>query len=149
MEPTPGQSRLPELSLINEVTALATSTADLSELLQALVERGIRAVNGNRGFIALVDFDSGRLVIQCAAGEGWNDEKKLRRLDLHTGEGKGITTYVAATGKPYRTGDVDLDPYYLPYFSDVRSEIAVPILDAQGRTRGVINVESPINDAFD
>ena len=134
---------------MNEVTALATSTADLCELLQALVERGIRAVNGNRGFIALVDFDSGRLDIQCAAGEGWNDEKKLRRLDLHTGEGKGITTYVAATGKPYRTGDVDKDPYYLPYFSDVRSEIAVPILDAQGRTRGVINVESPSNDAFD
>jgi signal transduction histidine kinase/putative methionine-R-sulfoxide reductase with GAF domain len=132
-----------------EAMALATSTADLSELLQDLLEQGVRAVNGNRGFVALVDFDSGQLVIQCVAGEGWNDEIKLRRLELHTGEGTGITTYVAATGKPYRTGDVDHDPYYLPYFSDVRSEIAVPILDAQGRTRGVINVESPSNDAFD
>lgn len=132
-----------------EVTALATSTADLSRLLQDLLEQGVRAVNGNRGFIALVDFDSGQLLIQCVAGQGWNDEIKLRRLELHTGEGIGITTYVAATGKPYRTGDVDHDSYYLPYFPDVRSEIAVPILDAQGRTRGVINVESPSNDAFD
>lgn len=149
MQPNPGQPCLPELSLIEEVTALATSTADLSALIQALLERGIRVVGGNRGFIALVDFDSGQLLIQCAAGEGWDEEKKLRRLELHTGEGTGITTYVAATGRPYRTGDVDRDPYYLPYFSDVRSEIAVPILDSQGRTRGVINVESPVNDAFD
>ena len=117
MQPTPGQSRLPELSLIDEVTALATSTADLSNLLQALLERGVRAVDGNRGFIALVDFDSGQLLIQCADGEGWDEEIKRRRLELHTGEGKGITTYVAATGKPYRTGDVAQDAYYLPYLS--------------------------------
>ena len=147
MQPTPGQPCPPD-SLIYEITALPTSTADLCELLQALLERAVRAVNGNRGFIALVDFDSGQLIIQCAAGEGWDEGRKLRRLELHTGEGKGITTYVAATGRPYRTGDVDEDPYYLPYFSDVRSEIAVPILDGQGRTRGVINVESPVNNAF-
>ncbi len=140
---------MPELSLINEVTALAASTADLSELLQALLERGVRVVNGKRGFVALVDFDQGRLVIQCGTGEGWTDDKKEQRLLLHTGEGKGITTYVAATGKLYRTGDVDQDPYYIPYFPDVRSEIAVPILDAHGRTRGVINVDSPQRDAFD
>lgn len=148
MQPTPGSPCLPELTLMDEVTALAITSASLCELLQALLERGIRVVSGNRGFIALVDFDSGQLVIQCAAGEGWDEDKKLRRLELHTGDGKGITTYVAATGKPYRTGDVDNDPYYIPYFSDVKSEIAVPILDTQGRTRGIINVESPSNDAF-
>lgn len=138
-----------DTSAILEITALAASTSDQSELLQAMLERGLRAVNGNRGFIAVVDFDSGRLVIRHTAGEGWDQEKIQTRLHLHTGEGSGITTYVGATGKPYRTGDVHSDPYYIPYFDDVRSELAVPIMDAYGRTRGVINVESPKPDAFD
>ncbi len=138
-----------DISAIQEITALAASTSDQSELLQAMLERGLRAVNGNRGFIAVVDFDSGRLVIRHTAGEGWDQEKIQHRLHLHTGDGTGITTYVGATGKPYRTGDVHSDPYYIPYFDDVQSELAVPIMDAYGRTRGVINVESPKPDAFD
>jgi signal transduction histidine kinase len=137
-----------DMSAIQEITALAASTSDQSELLQAILERGLRAVNGNRGFIAVVDFDSGRLVIRHTAGEGWDQEKIQTRLHLHTGDGTGITTYVGATGKPYRTGDVHNDPYYIPYFDDVRSELAVPVVDAYGRTRGVINVESPKPDAF-
>jgi signal transduction histidine kinase len=96
-----------------------------------------------------VDFDSGQLVIRHTAGEGWDEEKKRHRLELHTGDGRGITTYVGATGKPYRTGDVRSDPYYIPYFDDVHSELAVPIVGAHGHTKGVVNVESPRPDAFD
>lgn len=149
MSSNPGQLCVSELSLTEEITALAASTTDLAELLQAVLERGLPAVGGNRGFIALVDFDSGQLVIRHTAGEGWDEDKGQHRLHLHTGDGKGITTYVGATGKPYRTGDVRKDSYYIPYFDDVRSELAVPMVDAHGRTRGVINVESPDTDAFD
>ena len=143
-----GQLCASELALIQEVTALAASTTDLEKLLQAVLEQGLRVVGGNRGFIALVDFESGQLVIRHTAGEGWDKEKIRQRLHLHTGEGKGITTYVGATGKPYLTGDVRKDPYYIPSFDDVRSEAAVPISDPYGHTSGVINVESPENDAF-
>ncbi len=136
-------------SALQEIAALAASTADQEELLRTLLDRGLLAVRGNRGFIAVVDFDSGRLVIRFTAGEGWDKEKIRKRLHLHVGEGRGITTYVGATGKPYCTGDVETDQYYLPYFDDVKSELAVPIVDAFGRTRGVINVESPSRDAFD
>lgn len=140
---------VPELSLVEEITALSASTTNLADLLQAVLERGLQAVGANRGFIALVDFDSGQLVIRHTAGQGWSEEKVRQRLHLHTGDGKGITTYVGATGKPYRTGNVNDDPYYIPSFDDVQSELAVPMVDAYGRTRGVINVESPQPDAFD
>jgi len=60
----------------------------------------------------------------------------------------GITSHVAATGKPYVTGNVDADPYYFAFFSDVSSEIAVPIIDGNGVTRGVINIESFRPDHF-
>ncbi len=139
---------IPEECLVRKVTSLATSMTDLNELLQTILDSGLTAVGGHRGFIALVDFDKGELVIQCSAGEGWDDDKKRKRLELHTGEQKGITTYVAATGKPHRTGNVHEDQYYIEYFKDVRSEVAVPIIDAHGQARGVINVESPDSNAF-
>ena len=60
----------------------------------------------------------------------------------------GITSHVAATGQPYITGNVDADPYYYAFFDDVCSEIAVPLLDGNGHTRGVINIESCSPDHF-
>ena len=137
------------MPIVQEAAAFASSAPRLSDLLEGILQRGLRAVGGHRGFIAKVDFESGRLVIQCGAGSGWTQDKLNRRLEWHTGEGKGITTYVAATGKPYWTADVSQDPYYLKYFDDVVSELAVPILDAQKRTRAVINVDSPKTRAFD
>ena len=55
---------------------------------------------------------------------------------------------MAATGKPYITGDVAADPHYFAFFDDVRSEIAVPLIDGNGRTRGVINMQSFERDHF-
>lgn len=138
----------PELCLIRQISALASAASSLDELLQAILDRVIVLVDANRGFVALVDFDRGELLIKCSAGEGWDAEKMHQRLQLHASEQKGITTFVAATGKPHCTGDVSKDPYYIKYFDDVASELAVPIVDAYGRTRGVINVESPKKNAF-
>lgn len=137
-----------ELACIQEAMAFAAMTGDLPNLLQGILTRGLKIVNAYRGFIAMTDFDSGQLTIQSVDGPGWNDDKRRQRLEWHAGEGKGITTFVAATGKPYRTGNVKDDPYYLRSFDDVVSELAVPILDSQRRTRGVINVDAPRLDAF-
>jgi len=138
-----------DIVFIQEAMAFAASTSSLEELLLGILERGLQAVDGRRGFIAKVDFDSGQLAIQSSAGPGWTKEQLRQRLEWHTGAGRGITTYVAATGTPYYTGNVKDDPYYLAHFDDVVSEIAVPIIDSQRRTRGVINVDSPRSDAFD
>lgn len=140
---------VPELLLLKEVSELAAASTNLDNLLQTILEKTMTAIGGNRGFIAMVDFDSGQLDTRYTAGEGWDEERKKQRLELHTGDGRGITTYVGATGKPYKTGDITKDPYYIPSFKDVKSELAVPIIDAYRRTRGVINIESPKPDAFD
>jgi len=131
-----------------EATEFTASVSDPRELLRGILKRGLHAVDGQRGFIAEVDFDSGELSIQCGDGVGWTEDRLRQRLELHAGGGKGITTYVAATGKPYFSGNVDEDPYYLRYFDGVQSEIAVPIVDSDGRTRGVINVDSMEPNAF-
>ena len=77
-------------------------------------------------------------------GEAVNGHVQRRKTEGRS----GITSHVAATGKPYITGNVDADPYYFAFFDDVCSEIAVPLVDGNDRVRGVINIESFRPDYF-
>jgi len=126
--------------------------ADMSQggrqTLAALLKHATTSLGATRGFLALVDHETGELVIEFTEGEGWTEENRKRRLRIGQQEGRGITAYVAASGKPYRTGNVSKDPYYLPFFDDVVSELAVPLLDSFGRVLGVINLESDKENAF-
>jgi putative methionine-R-sulfoxide reductase with GAF domain len=68
--------------------------------------------------------------------------------DLKLRVGEGITGWVARTGKPARVGKVKQDPRYIMLRPEVRSELAVP-LEVKGLVRGVLNVDSDQEDAFD
>lgn len=61
--------------------------------------------------------------------------------------GKGITGWVAQTGKPVRLGDVRSDPRYYSIREDIRSELCVP-LRAGDRIIGVLNVETTEPNAY-
>ncbi len=128
-------------SLNNLFSAAIRGLPGEKEMLQNTLDAGLQAVRGRRGFIALVDHETGALEVACVAGKGWNEENRRMRLSLSNEQARGITGHVAITAQPYITGDVDRDPYYLKYFDDVKSEIAVPILAPQGQTRGVINID--------
>ncbi len=118
-------------------------------VLQATLDASVETVRAKRGFLALVNHETGGLEVSCTAGPGWTDENRRMRLHLSNETERGITGHVALSGKPYISGNVARDRYYLKYFDDVVSEIAVPILGAHGQTRGVINVDSEDPDAFD
>lgn len=137
------------LRQLGRLVQQAVSQTDIDQFLTTALEEGMKLVGGFRAFVALVDEDAGELVIHSALGPGWDEEKRQRRLQVAQEEGKGITGYVAATQRPYCTGDVRHDPHYLRFFEDVVSEMAVPIVDAYGRTRGVINIESDQPNAYD
>lgn len=137
----------------------AVETDDIHLFLKELNEVATDAIRGDRGFIALANNDTGELSLVATAGDGWTDDVRAMRLKIsehdHTSvRGKaaerrsGITSHVAATGKPYLTGDVSADPYYFAFFDDVSSEAAVPLVDGNGHTRGVINIESFKGDHF-
>ncbi|MDW8367761.1 MAG: GAF domain-containing protein [Abditibacteriales bacterium] len=123
--------------------------AEYEEWLQSTLDEALAAVHGRRAFLALVDMDRGMLVVRFTAGDGWDAEKKQRRLTLSQPRGdflqsrRGITGHVAQTGQPYVSHDVRTDPHYIKFFEDVRSEVAVPVIDpTSGRTLGVLNVDS-------
>ncbi|HEY3284720.1 MAG TPA: GAF domain-containing protein [Armatimonadota bacterium] len=132
-----------------DATLIDVADARCNNQLHSLLERAVRDLRGKRGFLALVDQDTGELVVQYTSGEGWDETVIQRRLRIGQQEGRGITAFVAASGVSYRTGDVTRDAYYVRYFEDVRSEVAVPLVDAFDRVIGVINIESERYFAFD
>jgi signal transduction histidine kinase len=124
-----------------------SSILDIDELLKAILEEGLAAVKGTRGFVGLIDRSTGVLNLSITAGQGW-DRQPGRSIPITDEPGRGITIWVVTTGIPYVTGDVRRDPHYVMFFPDVRSEITVPLMNRDGRTIGVINIESEEIDAF-
>lgn len=141
--------RLADPTSFAGISRLIATSDSIDEVLGAILEEAVGLCRAARGFLAIVDHDRGELDVRYTAGEGWTEEKRLGRLKVSEETGRGITSHVAATGKPYRAPNVLEDPYYLMSFEDVRSEIAVPLVDSFHRTRGVMNIESTELSAFD
>jgi signal transduction histidine kinase len=141
------------LTLVRHLARRAIEVDEAQVLFDEMNRAAMDAVGADRAFIALAHDGTGELVLVSTAGAGWTDEFRAMRLKIdEEGRGSkgqsGITSHVAATGQPYITGDVNADPYYFAFFDDVYSEIAVPLLDSNGHTRGVINIESFQRDHF-
>ena len=138
---------------IHSLTRRSVEIGDWRELLVTLAEESTKVTGADRAFLALVNEDSGELRIHAVAGSNWNEELRAQRLKITSGQdssgkGRGITGYAAATGETYITGDVTRDPHYYAFFDDVASEIAVPLVDDNGITRGVLNLQSRQYDFF-
>jgi len=136
-----------ELESFHRATRFLRSILDIDQLLHAILEEALDAVRGTRGFVGLINRSTGNLELRITAGQGWETEH-ARSIPITDEPGHGITIMVAVTGVPYVTGDVRRDPNYVMFFPDVRSEIAVPLVNRDGRTFGVLNIESEETDAF-
>lgn len=130
------------------ISRLIVTSESVGKVLGTILEESVRVCGAVRGFLAIVDHDRGELDVRYTAGEGWSEEKRLGRLRVSEETGRGITSHVAATGRLYCSPNVELDPYYIRSFDDVRSELAVPLVDSNRRTRGVMNIESTEPAAF-
>jgi signal transduction histidine kinase len=137
-----------------DVDVSQTSLAGADELLKVALDEAMREVGGTRAFLALVDTLSGELALRFTVGEGWTDAARGIRVNVDAPDHdtpqwrQGITRHVVVNGRAYWTGDATSDPYYLGFFEDVCSELAVPIRGLEGGTIGVINIESTRRDAF-
>lgn len=139
----------PNPSSFARLSRLIVDGRPIDEVLQAVLEEAAASCGADRGFLAIVDHDRGELDVRYTVGMGWSEEKRRERLKVSRETGRGITSRVAATREPYLSPNVLEDPYYIMSFEDVRSEIAVPVLDNLRRTRGVLNLESLRHNAFD
>src|SRR5215210_1477980 len=104
---SPKADEAPFLDSINALLIRVIGAAGAPpDILQQTLDAGMAAVGGHRGFLAIVNHETGELQITCTSGEGWTDETRRMRLQLSRETHRGITGHVALTCQPYITGNV-------------------------------------------
>lgn len=150
-ETRPDRTRA-ELTRLARLSLVAVSGGTVAELLARYAEEAVAATGATRGFVALAEIETGGLELVATAGGGWTEEARRDRLRQRVGDDcacQTITCQVAATGRAVRIDDVTaLGTDYHPFFPDVRSVLALPIVEPGERVRGVINLESEIPGEF-
>ena len=131
-----------EKEVLLEVAKALSEPLELEEVLAAIL-RSLREV---------VDFDAAAVylanrktlalerVIEVGYPDGSDDAFGLR-------VGVGLVGWVAKTGEAVIVSDVHRDPRYVAARSETRSELAAPLV-FHGRTIGVFNLESDLEDAY-
>lgn len=95
---------------------------------------------------AILLIDSATEDLVMVDSHGYPPETRGLRLPLKGS--RGLSCWVAEHGEKLYVPDVRLDDRYVEGVPEARSELIVPIR-IQGRTLGVLNVESDVVDAFD
>ncbi len=134
--------RLEEVRFLQEVALAATSTLDFDEVLRRSVEALQRWLRFEVFGFLVVDERTGLLRLHPAF-VGIPEE--LHGFTIPIGE--GITGWVAQTGEPYISPDVQSNGHYYDAIPGIRSEICVPVKSGD-RVIAVIDVESIRPNAF-
>jgi signal transduction histidine kinase/putative methionine-R-sulfoxide reductase with GAF domain len=137
-----------ELNRLRRAGLLISSRLRLEETLEAILHMALEVTNAHYGIFRLVD-KSGQLVTRAVAGECLA-QPLVEALPL---DESSVMGWVAAHRQPVCIPDLRAEPWsriYYPFDAglDMRSELAVPLVDASGRLEGVLNLESPQVGAF-
>ena len=128
---------------------LISSRLRLEETLDSILQLALEITNAQYGIFRLLDRNGEFLV--TSAVHGLHMERPLvEKLPL---EGNSIMAMVARERQPLLIPDLRQEPWakiYYPLDSklEMRSELAVPLINASGRLEGVLNLESPLLGAF-
>jgi serine phosphatase RsbU (regulator of sigma subunit)/putative methionine-R-sulfoxide reductase with GAF domain len=136
-----------QLTLIAEVSEAATSTLDLSELMQTTAELILEKFG--YPFVHLFTVHPNRRRIIYEAGSGARTpEMENHSIPLDAPE--GLIPWVARTGKAVLANDVSQDERYVPapFLSNkTRSELCIPLWFDQ-EVVGILDVQSDQLNAF-
>ncbi len=129
------QEHLSQHRLIHHVTTAAASGTTIEEALNSATQGLQVTLGGDRVAIMLANKDKRILEIRSVAG--YSEDVKQVVIPF----GSGITGWVATHQQPQRIEDVTQDPRYIQVGSNVRSELAIPLV-YRGELLGILNVES-------
>ncbi|MBW8781107.1 MAG: GAF domain-containing protein [Verrucomicrobia bacterium] len=124
------------------VSSIAGRLDDPREALTAILAVAIDVLRASSGTISLLNPDTGKLEIDVLQGLPPDSDEVSLRL------GQGITGWVAFHGRPQLVTNVAADSRYIALRQEVRSEMAVPMLEGGGQVLGVINVDSDVLGGF-
>ena len=147
------QRRADALQALYEAGRVITSSLDLSKILNNIIEQAWRLVGGHGKqvqFSHLALVDGNRLKLTAVYPQKmWEQLKQVvGEIGLEGMERIGVTGRVVRTEQSNIVGDVTLDPDYIEYGTETRSELAVPIKVGE-QVIGVISIQHPDFNAFD
>lgn len=138
-----------ELNQLRRAGLLISSRMRLEETLDSILQLALEITRAQYGIFRLLDKNGEYLV--TSAVHGVHLERPLvEKLPL---DGNSIMALVARQREPLLIPDLRQEPWsniYYPLDSnlEMRSELAVPLINASGRLEGVLNLESPQSGAF-
>ena len=143
------QRKQDELQRLHRAGLLISSKWRLQDTLEAILQMALEVTGARYGILRLVDTSGQNLVTKAIAGERLS-RPAVESLPINA---TSITGWVAKYRQPLCIADVRESPwsriyYPLDYDLEMRSELAVPLIGANGRLEGVINLESPQVAAF-
>ncbi len=127
-----------------EAVRKVSSSLDLDEVLDTIFDSVKELITYNAAVIYVMDSRSGEI----------HEFKTRGYLPLSISEdflatGSGIIGWVIRNRAGEIVGDVKSDDRYVKVRAETRSEIAAPIIRADGRVIGVINLESDVVNGYD
>lgn len=138
-----------ELFHLRRTGLLISSRLKLEETLESILQMALEVTNGKYGIFRLVDKSGQNLVARAIAGaELQQPQVNNLAVDEHS-----VMGWVCTNRQPALVYDLQAPPWagiYYPLDADIqmRSELAVPLINAGGRVEGVLNLESPQVGAF-
>lgn len=135
--------RLAEVTTLYMLANQISSSLDLSQVLDSVVNILRRVLNCRGCCIFLLDDDREWLEIRAASGikPRWQREARLRL-------GEGISGLVAKEAKPLYIPDTQQDPRFVVFDPVVRSLLVVP-LAFKGKVIGTLSVDDDKPNAFE
>jgi diguanylate cyclase (GGDEF)-like protein len=138
-----------ELQAFNDIGRSLTSTLDVREVLELIMQKVSEVLRPGNWSLLLLDEPGRELHFEVAVGDG---SERLKALRLPLGE--GIAGWVAREGQPVLLEHAPADPRFSPRFDEVAgrrtgSVLAVP-LRSKGRVLGAMELLNPVGQrAFD
>lgn len=134
-----------QLATFNEIGKALTSSLDLREILNTIMEKISDLLRPSNWSLLLVDEETSELRFEIVVGEG---SEKIRDLRLKMGE--GIAGWVAHEKKPLLVPDVSKDPHFSKKADrasrfTTRSIICVPLV-TRGKCLGVIELVNKVEE---
>jgi len=134
------QTRIDPLLL--EVADVVNTTLDLDTTLRRVAELVRKVIDYEIFGILLLNEKTQELYFRFSLGYSPETAERVR---IKVGE--GVTGTAAQRREAVLVGDVSADPRYISAISNVRSELAVPLI-VKNRVIGVIDIESPQPNHF-
>ena len=146
---TPGMAAESDLHIrdhvLYELARDLSSSLELDLVLRKVMDRVISLMHASRGFVVLVDPDTGEMSVKMAGGE--TDTEKSR----HFLGSKTVIDHVVKSGQAVVSTDASLDDRFKGQQSvilqNLRSIIAVPLV-TKGEVIGAVYVDNPFRAAI-